>query len=98
MFGDESWVPTRTAQQQANPREWAREIERPVVIEIGAGQAVPSIRLFAETFGAPLIRINLEDERVTRQEDVGIRGGALDVLHQIDAALASDARLIEATR
>ena len=98
MFGDESWVPARTARQQANLREWAREIERPVVIEIGAGQAVPSIRLFAETFGPPLIRINLEDERVTRQEDIGIRGGALDVLRQIDAALASDARLIEVSR
>ncbi|GJH14291.1 hypothetical protein CBA19CS11_35655 [Caballeronia novacaledonica] len=59
---------------------------------------MPSIRLFAETFGAPLIRINLEDERVMRQEDIGIRGGALDVLRQIDVALASEARLIEATR
>jgi NAD-dependent SIR2 family protein deacetylase len=95
MFGDDAWIPSRTARQQANLREWTRSMERPVVIEIGAGRTVPSIRLFAETFGAPLIRINLDDEQVDGAHDVGIRGGALDVLQSIDAALASDTPLIE---
>ncbi|WP_244815349.1 Sir2 family NAD-dependent protein deacetylase [Caballeronia sp. Lep1P3] len=95
MFSDVDWVPVRTATQQANLRKWRADIERPVVLEIGAGLAVPSIRLFAETFGAPLIRINLEDERVDRVTDVGIRGTALAVLREIDAALTAGARLVE---
>ncbi|KAK42367.1 sigma factor [Caballeronia jiangsuensis] len=98
LFSDFKWVPARTAIQQNNLRLWRRGIERPVIIEIGAGLTVPSIRLFAETFGAPLIRINLEDERVDRVADVGIRGTALAVLREIDAALTAGTRLVETIR
>jgi NAD-dependent SIR2 family protein deacetylase len=90
MFSDESWVPQRTAAQQMEFRQWSNEIERPVMIEIGAGLVVPSIRLFAETMGAPLIRINTEDEQIPDGDGVGLRGTALDVLRTIDALLLTD--------
>lgn len=95
LFADDAWIPARTARQQAHLHDWAAAIERAVVVEIGAGQAVPSIRLFAETFGAPLIRINLDDEHVRHDTAIGIRGSALTVLNEIDAAMANDAPLVE---
>jgi NAD-dependent SIR2 family protein deacetylase len=98
LFADDAWVRARTARQQARLREWAAAIERAVVVEIGAGQAVPSIRLFAEAFGAPLIRINLDDEHVGHDTAIGIRGSALTVLKEIDAALAKDAPLAHSPR
>ncbi len=98
LFADDAWIPARTARQQARLRDWAGAIERAVVIEIGAGQAVPSIRLFAETFGAPLIRINLDDEQVEHGTAIGLRGSALAVLKEINAALLKNASLVDASR
>ena len=40
-------------------------VERLGVIEIGAGTAIPSVRLFGERQGAPLIRINLREAGTT---------------------------------
>ncbi|MFT4508978.1 hypothetical protein [Caballeronia sp. 15711] len=52
--------------------------------EIGAGLAVPNVRHFAETVGAPLVRINTEDERVEQAGNVEIRASALAVLREFD--------------
>ncbi|KXU97838.1 RNA polymerase subunit sigma [Caballeronia megalochromosomata] len=95
LFADDAWIPARTARQQANLQVWASAIERAVVVEIGAGHAVSSIRLFAETFGAPLIRINLDDEHVGDDTAIGLRGSALTVLKEINAALLKDAPLVD---
>lgn len=57
------------------------------MIELGAGTAVPSVRMFAESVRGPLIRINLDETEVVCG-GVGLRGTALDVLSAIDAALA----------
>lgn len=91
LFGDDAWVPTRTLGQLANLRKWISGTERAIAIEIGAGQAVPSVRMFAESFGTPLIRINLHDEHVDSDTATGIRGTALAVLQEIAAGMARDA-------
>lgn len=58
MFGDWGWLPRRTAAQRQRLEGWLQSTVRPVVIEIGAGTHVPTVRWFSETLGEPLIRIN----------------------------------------
>lgn len=58
MFGDDGWIDRRTAQQEARLARWRMRVERGVVIEIGAGTAVPTVRWFGARTGWPLIRIN----------------------------------------
>jgi NAD-dependent SIR2 family protein deacetylase len=63
MFGDGEWLADRTDEQYARYTAWRREIRdcRLVVIEIGAGTAVPTVRLECESAGGTLIRINPRD-------------------------------------
>jgi NAD-dependent SIR2 family protein deacetylase len=58
MFGDWGWLPRRTAAQRQRLESWLQSTACPVVIEIGAGTHVPTVRWFSETLGEPLIRIN----------------------------------------
>lgn len=87
LFDDNRWIEQRTSAQWQRLGVWLRAVQRPVVIEIGAGTAVPSVRMFAESVRGPLIRINLDESEVAG-EGVGLRGAALHVLSEIDAALA----------
>lgn len=87
MFGDWGWVPDRTRMQQARLDEWRRQVERLVVIELGAGTHVPTVRWFGETLGVPLIRINPTEPEVASVQAVGIRAGALAALQEIEAEL-----------
>jgi NAD-dependent SIR2 family protein deacetylase len=65
MFDDLEWVYERTHKQHDYQERWLKTIRNPVVIEIGAGTRVPSVRHFTERiqhqFHAPLIRINPND-------------------------------------
>ncbi|HTZ19810.1 MAG TPA: Sir2 family NAD-dependent protein deacetylase [Opitutaceae bacterium] len=64
MFGDGAWNPGRTAAQQIKFRLWLRRLARGklLVVEAGAGTAIPTVRQtaeqLAEAAGTPLIRIN----------------------------------------
>jgi NAD-dependent SIR2 family protein deacetylase len=60
MFSDWEWQQGRYEVQHENLRRWLGRVRRPVVIEIGAGRSVPTVRHFSESLGAPLIRINRE--------------------------------------
>lgn len=87
MFGDWGWVPDRTRAQQARLDAWRRGVERLVVIELGAGTQVPTVRWFGETPGVPLIRVNPTEPEVASAQAVGIRAGALAALREIEAEL-----------
>lgn len=88
LFDDNYWIETRTSAQWERLRIWLRPVQRPVVVEIGAGTAVPSVCMFAESVRGPLTRINL-DESELAGKGVGLRGAALDVLSAVDAALVA---------
>ena len=66
-------------------------MRRPVVVELGAGTAIPSVRHFAHEVltqhGGRLVRINPREHQVPGSADVGLALGALEGLRQIDAAL-----------
>ncbi len=92
MFGDAGWVEHRQAAQTARLARWLAEARRPVVVELGAGTAVPSVRHFSHQVilrhGGRLVRINPREPAVPGSLDVGLAGGAAAVLAAIDGLLA----------
>lgn len=91
MFGDWSWLEHRSSEQAQNLQNWLGTVNRPVVIELGAGTAVPSVRHFSEQIchqlDAKLIRINPNESQVPRAVDVALPVGAADGLLAISEKL-----------
>lgn len=94
MFGDWSWSPVRTTIQCKREDEWLGAIgdhQRVVVIELGAGTAIPSDRNFSQRityeFGGRLARINQREFQVLSGVDVGLSLGSLEALRGIDEVL-----------
>jgi NAD-dependent SIR2 family protein deacetylase len=92
MFGDWSWDSQRTDSQIRRLNSWIRSLGdvKLVVIECGAGQAVPTVRVTCENLardlGGTLVRIN--------PREPGVPAGQLSIpLNALDALLALDARI-----
>ncbi|HXG28666.1 MAG TPA: Sir2 family NAD-dependent protein deacetylase [Nevskiales bacterium] len=83
MFDDGDWQERRYEVQRENLRRWLGCVRRPVVIEIGAGRSVPTVRHFSESLGAPLIRINREAADASGAT-VSLPMNALEALQAID--------------
>jgi hexokinase len=64
---------------------------RIVIVEIGAGTAIASVRHFSHQVivkhGGRLIRINPRESQVPSSMDVGLAIGSLDALRRIDLAM-----------
>jgi NAD-dependent SIR2 family protein deacetylase len=92
MFGDYGWDSARTDAQEARFEGFLRELRgrgsKIVVVECGAGSAVPTVRMTSERLarglGAKLIRINLREPDVPAGQ-LGLASGALDALTRIEA-------------
>ncbi len=89
MFNDWGWISNRTEMQMERLNKWYRKTNRPVVLEIGAGVHVPTVRHASESFNVPIIRINPDYPEVPKSTDIGLALGALDALRLINARLAS---------
>jgi NAD-dependent SIR2 family protein deacetylase len=89
MFGDGGWLEFRERIQNAALRQWLRRVEHPVVIELGAGTSIPTVRMLGQQIDGAMIRINLRESRVPRTTDIGLAVGALEGLQAIAAALQS---------
>jgi NAD-dependent SIR2 family protein deacetylase len=91
MFDDWDWVDQRRDEQAVRCRHWLEQARRPVVIEIGAGLNIPTVRRFAQRVvlqhGGALIRINPREAALGGLPGVGIADGALSSLTAIDALL-----------
>ncbi|WP_426318778.1 SIR2 family NAD-dependent protein deacylase [Pseudoduganella sp. R-43] len=86
MFGDWGWVEHRSGMQAARLEAWLEKVLRPLVIELGAGTAIPSVRHFGHGVvqrGGRLVRINPREFAVGGAADVGIAAGALEGLRAI---------------
>lgn len=92
MFGDGDWIDHRTERQHAKLGHWLASIERLVVIELGAGTAIPSVRMMSQRAAQQrdgwLIRINPRESEVSGIHSMGIADGALAALTATDLALA----------
>lgn len=89
MFGDWTWISNRTNIQEDNFGKWLKlNIEKNIVIiEIGAGTSVPTIRLtsedIAQNYNATLIRINPRDFWVPK-EHYSLSLNALEAIERIN--------------
>ncbi len=87
MFGDGDWIAHRQAQQMQRLQAWLSRVEKPLVIEIGAGTAVATVRQFShrviQSWGGRLIRINPTEAQVPSSHDVGLPLQALAALQAI---------------
>ncbi|TWC65070.1 Sir2 family NAD-dependent protein deacetylase [Herbaspirillum sp. SJZ099] len=89
MFDDSRWNERRTDGQYRRMRSWLDKVRHPVVIELGAGTAIASVRRMGERLGAPLVRINPREWMVEGADRIGLRCGALEGLRQIAAGWAA---------
>lgn len=94
MFGDWSWLSDRTDAQEARFERFREESadRRMVVIELGAGTAIPTIRATSERLGwhheqATVIRINPREPEI-KPPHLSLSCGALEGLRAIDAFLS----------
>ena len=87
MFGDSGWLEYRAELQEANLNTWLRKIQRPVIIEISAGQSIPTVRRFGEKQNGFIIRINPTEPDLNGLMNRGFRMGGLEALCGIAAAL-----------
>ena len=87
MFGDWNWIARRTEAQQVALVAWLERVRRPMVIEIGAGENVPTVRRFAESSGGRLLRINPQAEPALPAGAVHLRCGALEGIVAVHAAV-----------
>jgi NAD-dependent SIR2 family protein deacetylase len=97
MFGDWSWDSARTDAQMKRMSRWVESLAgaRFVVIECGAGRAIPTVRIACENmarqFGGTLIRINPREPDVPSGQ-LSLPVGALAALRALDARLSGMAR------
>jgi len=93
MFNDWNWFSDRTDRQSLARVRWLRTAARPVVIELGAGTAIPTVRLLGESQRGPLIRINPREAQTDGEQQIGLAVGALQGLQLIEAQLERMGRL-----
>ncbi|WP_414444351.1 SIR2 family NAD-dependent protein deacylase [Burkholderia sp. 22PA0106] len=87
MFGDGNWLERDTARQAQRLARWLERVERRVVVKLGAGGALPTVRRFSERHGPRVIRINPREPMIAAKHGIGIAGGAAETLRRIDERL-----------
>ena len=85
MFGDWAWVDKYSERQLDRLTGWLRSPQRLVVVELGAGKALPTVRRFSELYGPRVIRINPREDSIAPHIGVGIAGAAAEVLRLLDS-------------
>ncbi|MGI6317999.1 MAG: NAD-dependent deacetylase [Firmicutes bacterium] len=94
MFGDFTWLSERSDEQSRNYGSFLKKYTPPmVVVEMGAGTAISTIRNMSESLGkhhkALIIRINPRDYRISPPH-ISIPCGALEGLQGINKQLNSE--------
>lgn len=87
MFYDAEWIPKRTARQRECFEHWQSSSKTMVVIELGAGTALPTIRRFSLSQGSPVIRIDPRNATLPPDAGVGLAMGARQALELIAATI-----------
>ena len=89
MFGDWGWIESRQQAQYAALQAWLKQVTRLVIVEIGAGTMIPSVRHFGEAARGVLIRINPTEPEVPKGKGFGLRMGGLEGIRRLRDALAA---------
>ncbi|SUO95326.1 SIR2 family NAD-dependent protein deacylase [Suttonella ornithocola] len=98
MFGDSRWLSQRMLAQEKYFSHWMREVKNLVIIELGAGTVIPTVRNFSqgysEHFKAPLIRINLNEYQTNNDRHLGLPLGAKESLQFLNNLLENIAKCL----
>jgi NAD-dependent SIR2 family protein deacetylase len=100
MFGDGGWDGSRSDEQHLRFQRWIEPLlnsrSKIVVVECGAGTAIPTVRRLGEQIArsdrATLVRLNVREPTVPSGH-VGLAMGALAALEALEALEAIDARV-----
>ncbi|MEN8119311.1 MAG: Sir2 family NAD-dependent protein deacetylase [Bacteroidota bacterium] len=92
MFGDWSWISNRSSDQSSRYHSWLNELKtakaKLVIIELGAGHAVPTVRMESQSIyrslNAEFIRINPRDYE-TPAGGIGIPLSSKEGLEKINS-------------
>ncbi|XP_057300837.1 NAD-dependent protein deacylase-like [Hydractinia symbiolongicarpus] len=96
LFNDLWWVTDRTDKQLSRLWPWLENVRNQplVVVEIGAGLVIPTVRHFSEETvenstneNTRLIRINPNDPQVRRSVDIPLSMTGLEALKRIDECI-----------
>ena len=91
MFGDGGWNSRRSDAQQTRLAQWLSSAPTPpLVIEIGAGRAIATVRHFSRQMqrrGSKLLRINLHESNIDNPDAIEIALGAKEALQRIQQYL-----------
>lgn len=87
MFDDWHWFDTHVRRRRLRLEAWLLSVERLVVVEVGAGRAIPTVRNMSERNGPRVIRINTDESAIDPKTGIGLRGPALDVLSELDVMI-----------
>lgn len=86
MFDDWAWIKTYATIGRTRFEQWLSRTKKIVVLEIGAGIALPAIRQIGRATQAPLIRMNPQ-KQPNDDADIFLECGALFGLQAIKAEL-----------
>jgi NAD-dependent SIR2 family protein deacetylase len=94
MFGDGGWDEARTLGQERRMTAWLAQLQEAggklVIVELGAGEAIPTVRLnsehLARRFGATLVRINPRESQGPAGT-LSIAGAARETVEKVDRML-----------
>lgn len=87
MFGDYGWVDVLYEKQRERLDAWISAVSNLVVVELGAGKALPTVRRFSERNARQqLIRINPRESNTNQLHGIGFGNGAAATLNLLDAS------------
>ena len=93
MFGDWGWNPKRAVKQEQRYNRWleANRNKKMAIIEIGAGTAIPTVRMEGERIAAQfpkatLIRINPREYQIDKTLGFSLPMGGLEGIKAITSA------------
>ncbi|QDT63029.1 SIR2 family NAD-dependent protein deacylase [Calycomorphotria hydatis] len=91
MFNDWDWIPDRTSEQEKHYQNWVNETSslKKVAIEIGAGNAIPTVRMESESSVGQLVRINPTDAQGPLGT-ISIAQSGLAALKAIDKMISAE--------
>ncbi|CAB3804281.1 NAD-dependent protein deacetylase [Paraburkholderia ultramafica] len=87
MFNDGDWIETRAKRQRMRFEAWLLSVARLVVIELGAGRAIPTVRDMSKRHGPRVIRINTGEHEIDQSNGIGVNSSALDALQLLNESI-----------
>ncbi|WOD17122.1 SIR2 family NAD-dependent protein deacylase [Paraburkholderia kirstenboschensis] len=88
MFGDWGWVDVPYEKKGERLAAWISSVSKPVIVELGAGRALPTVRRFSERNARErLIRINPREPITNPMHGVGLTGEAAATIKLLELAV-----------